>query len=198
MPLVRHNVFFQDDYAGEFDDVFQRGRLPQKGTVYLCAQDRSGPEGEPQGPERLLMLVNAPPNGDLKRADPMEIEACEQRSLALLSRCGLHLKRDPAAWVRTTPQDFSRLFPGSGGGLYGTATHGWMTLFKRPGSSSDLPGLYLAGGSVHPGPGVPMAAMSGVLAAEALMAHLGLTSLSRPGAISGGISTRSATTASTG
>jgi 1-hydroxycarotenoid 3,4-desaturase len=63
---------------------------------------------------------------------------------------------------------------------------------------SRMPGLYLAGGSVHPGPGVPMAAMSGRLAAETLMAHLDSTSRSRRVAISGGTSTPSATTAGTG
>jgi 1-hydroxycarotenoid 3,4-desaturase len=100
--------------------------------------------------------------------------------------------------VRTTSQDFSRLYPGSGGGLYGTATHGWMALFRRPGSTTRLPGLVLAGGSVHPGPGVPMAAMSGVRAAETVLAHLVSTSRSRAVATSGGMSTRSATTAGTG
>ena len=73
-----------------------------------------------------------------------------------------------------------------------------MALFRRSGRSSRLPGLYLAGGSVHPGPGVPMAAMSGRLAAETLMAHLDSTSRSRRVAISGGTSTPSATTAGTG
>jgi 1-hydroxycarotenoid 3,4-desaturase len=198
-PLSRHNVFFQDDYAGEFKDVFERGRLPRQGTVYLCAQDR-GDEGPGPGPhqERLLMLVNGPPNGDHAAADPMEIERCEHTSLALLERCGLTVERRTQDWVRTTPQDFSRLFPGSGGGLYGTATHGWMSLFRRPGTMTRVPGLFLAGGSVHPGPGVPMAALSGSLAASTVMAHLGSISRSPAGAISGGTSTPSATTASTG
>ena len=96
-----------------------------------------------------------------------------------------------------TPADFHRLFPGTGGALYGAASHGWMALFRRPGSISRLPGLYLAGGSVHPGPGVPMAAMSGRLAAETLLAHLDSTSRSRRVVICGGMSTPSATTAGT-
>ncbi len=198
-PLVRHNVFFQDDYASEFKDVFDRGRLPRQGTVYLCAQDRGDDGPAPANrPERLLMLVNAPPNGDRVAADPMEIERCEHTSLALLERCGLTVERQTPSWVRTTPQDFSRLFPGSGGGLYGTATHGWMSLFRRPGSTTRIPGLFLAGGSVHPGPGVPMAALSGSLAANTVMAHLGSISRSHAAAISGGISTPSATTVGTG
>lgn len=203
-PLTRHNVFFQPDYAAEFDDVFGAGRLPRQGTVYVCAQDRSDDAADPGRPERLLLLVNAPPHGDRVAADPLEIQTCEQTSLALLRRCGLTLEvaapsaGSAPAWQRTTPQDFNRLFPGSGGGLYGTATHGWMALFRRPGAATRVPGLVLAGGSVHPGPGVPMAAMSGFRAAETVTAHLASTSRSFAAATSGGTSTRSATTAATG
>ncbi len=39
-PLARHNIFFDDDYASEFNDVFKQRRLPRQGTVYVCAQDR--------------------------------------------------------------------------------------------------------------------------------------------------------------
>jgi 1-hydroxycarotenoid 3,4-desaturase len=96
----------------------------------------------------------------------------------------------------TTPADFERLFPATGGALYGRRrTAGWPRSAGR--GRQPVPGLYLAGGSVHPGPGVPMAAMSGRLAAAALMAHLASTSRSRRVAISGGTSTRSATTAAT-
>jgi 1-hydroxycarotenoid 3,4-desaturase len=104
--------------------------------------------------------------------------------------------RDPAP-VTAAPQGFEQLFPASGGALYGPATHGWLALFKRPGAATALPGLFLAGGGVHPGPGVPMAAMSGRLAAATLMAHLDSTSRSQRVHISGGISTRSAMTAGT-
>lgn len=209
----RHNVFFDDDYASEFDDVFKHRRLPRRGTVYVCAQDRGlsndatpaassaetpSDEAASTRKDRLLLLVNAPPDGDTATLPPEEILRCEQASLALLSRCGLtltHDPHDPQQWQRTTPQDYERLYPGSGGGLYGTATHGWMALFKRPGSTTRVANLFMAGGSVHPGPGVPMAAMSGSLAADSLMAHLHSTSRSSRVVTCGGTSTPSATTA---
>ncbi|MFN7754079.1 MAG: 1-hydroxycarotenoid 3,4-desaturase CrtD [Pseudomonadota bacterium] len=196
LELDMHNVFFDRDYASEFDDIFVRRRLPRQGTVYVCAQDRAPGAVAPAGRERLLCLVNAPPDGDLGSPSALEIDSCERRMLALLARCGLQMEaRAPA--VRTTPQAFSRLFPATGGALYGPATHGWTMQFRRPGATSAMPGLFLAGGSVHPGPGVPMAAMSGRLAAAALMASLDSTSRSRAVGISGGTSTRSPTTAGT-
>jgi 1-hydroxycarotenoid 3,4-desaturase len=198
-PLTRHNVFFDDDYAGEFDDVFKRRRLPRQGTVYVCAQDRLDDHAPPTGRERLLALVNAPADGDNSTSfDASEIEPCEHRSLALLQHCGLKLDLTSRTQVlRRTPTDFNRLYPGSAGALYGPATHGWMALFKRPGAATALPGLVLAGGSAHPGPGVPMAAMSGRLAAATLLAHLDSISRSRRVRIAGGTSMRSAATAAT-
>jgi len=107
-----------------------------------------------------------------------------------LARYGLVIKRTPHNTLRTTPAQFAQLFPGSGGALYGRSTHGWMSAFSRSGATTSVAGLYLAGGSVHPGPGVPMAAMSGQLAAATLLAHLDSTSRFRRVAISGGTSTQ--------
>ena len=200
LPLARHNVFFDDDYRSEFDDVLTHRRLPQRGTVYLCAQDRLDDRApSPQGPQRLLALVNAPADGDLRRFDASEIDSCQRRSLELMRDCGLHLEvaEPDLQTVCRTPADFETLHPGSGGALYGPATHGWMALFRRPSSRSRLPGLYLAGGSAHPGPGVPMAAMSGRLAAATLIADLASTRRSSRVHIAGGTWTPSATTAAT-
>ena len=199
-PLVRHNVFFDDDYALEFREIFKHRKLPSRGTVYVCAQDRSDAAIEPGKNERLLCLVNAPAfenAGNGKPLNALEIQSCQEQSLKLLAQCGLELDLSSAQAVRTTPSDFNRLFPGTGGALYGPASHGWMTPFQRPGSASRLPGLYLAGGSVHPGPGVPMAALSGQLAAATVMADLASTRRLGRVRISGGMSMPSATTAST-
>jgi len=190
-PLAHHSVFFGGDYAGEFADIFQHRRLPAAPTVYVCAQDRSDAATPADAAEeRLLCLVNAPPCGDVQRFATAEIEQCESRTFELLAQCGLHVTRRADATQVTTPVDFHRMFPATGGALYGPASHGWMASFTRPGSRSRIRGLYLTGGSTHPGPGVPMVATSGRLAAASIVADFASIAPYRPVAMSGGTSMR--------
>jgi 1-hydroxycarotenoid 3,4-desaturase len=196
LGLLRHSVFFSSDYRAEFDSIFRHRRLPAEPTTYICAQDRDD-EGETDrgpygGPERLLILVNAPATS----LPAKDLERCRQASFDLLRRCGLTIT--PEREVCTTPEDFAAMFPGTAGALYGRATHGWKASFARPGSRTALPGLYLAGGSVHPGAGVPMAAMSGRLAAARASLDLASSIRRRPMAMRGGIWTRSAKMGDTG
>ncbi len=173
-PLSHHNVFFSDDYGAEFTDLFRHGRIPADPTVYVCAQDRDVSEAPaPTAAERLLILVNAPARGDQEVIDPA-VHAT--RAQALLRDCGVELVTQ--AEVVTGPDGFAALFPGSGGALYGRVNHGPFGSFARAGTATPIGGLYLAGGTVHPGAGVPMAALSGRLAAQRVLLDLGAV---RPG-----------------
>lgn len=172
-PLVHHNVFFAEDYPDEFDCIFRQRRISRAPTVYICAQDRGGADAPaPSGPERLLILINAPADGDRTPLVAADLERCEVDTKELLKRCGLSIETDTDAKVVTSPSGFNALFPATGGALYGRASHGAMASFKRAGAATRVRGLYLAGGSVHPGPGVPMAVMSGRLAAAQLIEEL--------------------------
>lgn len=175
--LSLHNVFFSDDYPREFAELFEQQRVPHFPTVYVCAQDRTattateatandgGPvQGRSVSAERLFSLINAP----ARQLDAHQIEQGQQALCAMLTAHGLQIDtRDTAAGE--SPNDFAARYPGSDGALYGRPTHGAFGAFRRPGARTPVAGLYLAGGTVHPGAGVPMAALSGRHAAESLM-----------------------------
>lgn len=182
--LGHHTVFFGEDYPDEFDAIFRRRTVSRSPTVYVCAQDRDATATATLGagltagsPERLLLLVNAPADGDRGGIDDTALAAVQRDAFALLRDCGLGIggadDGPQAGGVVTRPQDWERLFPCTGGSLYGRANHGALGSFSRLGAASGVPGLYLAGGSVHPGPGVPMATLSGRLAAARLLADAG-------------------------
>ena len=166
--LHHHTVFFGEPYRAEFDAIFRQRTIGPDPTVYICAQDRDDACAAPAGGvERLLLLINAPADGDEGAPGARTVEAARDRATSLLNACGLHLEIE--AERVTTPVGFNALFPGSGGALYGRANHGPFATFARPGAATPIAGLYLAGGATHPGPGIPMAALSGRLAARRIV-----------------------------
>lgn len=201
-PLAHHNVVFGDDYAEEFDAIFRRRALPKTPTVYVCAQDVGDGVQQQRDSQRLLVLVNAPADGDglqtrggQTQLSEEDVQSCERRTFEHLRRCGLTLQHQPHEVLRTDPGQWERLFPASGGGLYGQADHAMTASLKRMGARTRLKGLYLCGGTVHPGAGVPMAALSGMMASAQLHADQPSIALSLPAVMHGGTATSSVTTA---
>jgi 1-hydroxycarotenoid 3,4-desaturase len=203
--LSHHNVFFSPDYAREFQQI-AAGLPPADPSVYVCAQDRGANDAASQASsssiraaqrERIQIIVNAPANGDTHSYSPEEKEQCTREMRNTLARCGLTLEQE-MPYQMATPQDWEALFPSTGGALYGRASHGWAASFLRQGPRTRMPGLYCAGGATHPSAGVPMAALSGLLAAKKVHADLVSTRRSNRAAIAGGTSMRSAKTGATG
>ena len=191
--LRLHNVFFGHDPSAEFKDL-AAGRVPRDPTLYIYAQDRGG-DGQPDGPERFEIIMNAPPVAEATTARSEE-EPCRNQVFSTLRTMGLSFSPTPEKTL-TTPAMFNRLFPGTAGALYGRSPHGIMAAFKRPTARTKIAGLYLAGGGCHPGAGVPMATLSGQHAAAAILSDQTSTSKFRQTGTRGGMSTEFPTTGAT-
>ncbi|HEX8199199.1 MAG TPA: phytoene desaturase family protein, partial [Isosphaeraceae bacterium] len=168
--LLHHNFVFSRDPHAEFDAIYRRGEPAADPTCYVCAPARTEPEVAPSGGEALYVLVHAPylrPHHDWDRLFP----AYRRVILDKLARAsGLEdLERHIVFESRLTPQDIHDRYAVLNGAIYGLASHGRLRgAFKPSNRSPDVPGLYLAGGAAHPGPGMPMVLMSGWIAADTM------------------------------
>ena len=160
-----HRVLFPADYDAEFDAIFGRDPRPVPDpTVYVCAPD--DPAVAPEGDEAWFVLVNAPRHGPVDWTAPGLAEDYADRVLRVLAERGLDV-RDRVRWREIrTPADWERETGSVGGSIYGSSSNGPRAALLRPGNAGPVRGLYLVGGSAHPGGGLPLVAMSAAIVAE--------------------------------
>jgi 1-hydroxycarotenoid 3,4-desaturase len=161
-----HEVLFGAPYEEEFRAIFERQQAPDEPTVYLCAQEKAHARRGWAEHEPVFLMANAP-------AGTPDDEALGTRACARLRAAGLLEPGDELVWQRA-PSGLARAFPGTLGAIYGAASSTALAAFSRPKNRvRELPGLYLASGSVHPGGGVPLCLLSGLYAADAAAKDLG-------------------------
>lgn len=163
--LATHNVIFTPDYAREFRELFQERRPLGDPTLYISIPCRAEPGLAPAGGEGWFVLVNAPVLDDASVWNERYADFLEER-----------LRRGPAQlgakavlrrWV-LAPPDFERRFGAWRGSLYGPSSNNLFAAFRRVPNRAGG-GLYFAGGSAHPGGGIPLVLLSGQQAAEAVL-----------------------------
>jgi phytoene desaturase len=164
--LAHHNIFFSPDYPAEFRAIFDEGVPADDPTIYVSITSKADPTHAPEGCENWFILVNAPPLGD---AYNWEEHTAEYRQLVLdkLAEYGYDVRDKIRTERILTPLDLERLTGARRGALYGASSNSKWTAFRRPNNRApDVKGLYFAGGTTHPGGGVPMVALSGKVAAQ--------------------------------
>lgn len=170
--LAHHNIFFSDDYPDEFRDIFERKRLPRQMTIYVSIASKTDPSLAPSGCECWYILMNAPACG----IDHQDQEAQDLFAASVWRRLEQFGLRPDVLWQsRLTPQDFQHRYNGADGALYGASSNSIFSAFLRPPNKATvLSNLYFAGGSTHPGGGIPLALLSGRITAERIGRDMGL------------------------
>ncbi len=168
--ISHHNVWFPADYNAEFDAVF-KGRPATDPTIYACVPD--DPLMRPDADhESWFVLINAPRHGHGKNEfDWSQTDFANNyadRMVELLAERGTDL-RSRILWRELiTPADLEARTRAPGGSIYGTSSNGMRAAFLRPANTSPIEGLYLVGGSSHPGGGLPLVGMSAEIVAETI------------------------------
>ncbi len=166
--LGHHNIFFNEDYRSEFDDIFRRLRPPQDPTVYVSITARSDADHAPAGHENWFVLVNMPYLTEENRA--LDVDAVRSSVLRRLRGSGVDLDGRIVQESVITPRDLEERHNSNRGSIYGISSNSRNAAFLRPQNRvRSVRGLYLSGGAAHPGGGVPLVLLSGKLAARAVM-----------------------------
>ncbi|MBE1531906.1 phytoene desaturase family protein [Actinomadura algeriensis] len=161
--LPHHSVLFSGDYRREFGDIFRRRVPPADPTVYVGCSAVDDPSQAPAGAENWTILVNVPA-GDPGRW-PLTPAAYRDLVLERLAERGHDLAGRLRFVEEFTPADLRDRYGAVGGAIYGGAYRGRFAPLRRPGNRGPRRGLYLVGGSVHPGGGLPLVAMGGRIVA---------------------------------
>jgi phytoene desaturase len=176
--VLHHDFLFSRDSQHEFDDIYRLGIPARDPTLYLAVPSRTDPGQAPAGCEALYILVHTPfrregqewdaPGGLFDQYRPVIIDKLRRNGFT-------DIEKHIVVERRLTPAMIDRMYNAEGGAIYGLASHGKLRGgFKPRNRSRVLKGLYLAGGSANPGPGVPMVLMSGVTAANAVCEDVGI------------------------
>jgi phytoene desaturase len=157
---AHHSVWFPADQAHEFRQLVDERVVADDPTIYACVPSVSDSTRAPPGHESWFLLVNAPAGAAVDRA------AYGSRVLDLLAGHGTDL-RDRLCFTETiTPDDLASRYGAPGGAIYGSSSNGRRAAFLRPANRGPQRGLYLVGGSSHPGGGLPLVTVSGRIVAD--------------------------------
>lgn len=161
--LAHHTVLFPAAYDAEFDAIFTRPQPVPDPTIYLSVpQD---PAVAPPGCEAWFVLVNAPRQGPVDWDAPGLADRYADHLLGLMATRGVDVRDRVLFREIRTPADLQRRTRAVGGAIYGTSSNGARAAFLRPANRSPVPGLFLVGGSSHPGGGLPLVALSAKIVA---------------------------------
>ncbi|MDQ6604215.1 MAG: FAD-dependent oxidoreductase, partial [Chloroflexota bacterium] len=160
-----------ENYRAEFADMLERRVPPTDPTIYVCRATATDPSAAPPGCDNLFVMVNVP---YLDGRTDWVADAPRYRDhiLSALRRRGLDIEPSIAVESVWTPETIRDAYGAQRGAIYGFASNGRGAGFLRPpNQSSVLRGLFFAGGSTHPGGGVPLALLSGKIAADLVLEH---------------------------
>lgn len=158
--LAHHNIWFSDDQRQEFRQLAKR-QLADEPTVYACVSSVTDSSQAPAGCENWFILVNT----------PAYTKPDDDYASKIVSR--LPIASRVITTTLMTPDSYALQSNSPGGAIYGSASNSSRTAFLRPSNRGPRAGLFLVGGSTHPGGGLPLVAQSARIATELANSYLG-------------------------
>jgi phytoene desaturase len=158
--LGLHNILFSNNYKEEFRCLFQEQAPYHDPTIYINITSKYCKEDAPNGCENWFVMINVPHN---KRREQIPYTAALRKHV--VDKINRVLKTNIEDLIDAEaildPHGIELQTSSVGGSLYGNASNSRFSAFLRHANfSKKIKGLYFAGGSVHPGGGIPLCLLS--------------------------------------
>ena len=166
--LGLHNILFSDDYEKEFDHLFSKQFPIDDPTIYINITSKYCKDDAPEGCENWFVMVNVPHN----KSDNIDYAVAIRKNV--IEKINSMLKTDIEKYIITestlSPIDIENQTSSFGGSLYGNSSNNKFAAFLRHANfSSSIKNLFLVGGSVHPGGGIPLCLFSAKIASQLIV-----------------------------
>lgn len=167
--LGLHNILFSDNYQEEFKALFENDEPYHDPTIYINITSKLVSGDAPDNAENWFVMVNVPHNRARKQVP--YLQALRKQVIDKLNRM---LNTDLESLIEVEemldPCTIERETSSFGGSLYGNSSNNRFSAFRRHHNFHPrIKGLYFAGGSVHPGGGIPLCLLSGKIAANLII-----------------------------
>ncbi len=164
--LELHNIFFADNYKEEFDYLFRLKELYFDPTIYVFISNKHTGSDAPKGMENWFVMINAPV--DKGQYTGKTIQKIKKNIIKKLNKAlKIDLSQNIVSEAIGTPVTIAESTSSVGGAIYGSSSNSRFSAFLRhPNRSRKYRGLHFAGGSVHPGGGIPLCIASANIVAN--------------------------------
>jgi phytoene desaturase len=171
--LDHHNVFLSDDFRDSLDRIFKDKTVSDNPSFYVHAPVRSDPAAAPENHDTLSVAVAV---GHIDKHYKQEWDKIREISrkavISRLKKQGLddiedHIKFE----VCYLPESWENACNISRGSVFGSLGHNILQMgYFRPHNRHDkYKNIYFAGGSTHPGNGIPNVLISAKLVSERIL-----------------------------
>ncbi len=158
--LGLHNILFAENYEDEFNTIFAKKAIYHDPTIYLNITSKHTPTDAPPGCENWFSFINVP-NNQGQDWDMFITEARENMILKINRMLQTDIRPLIESEMVFDPRVIEARTSSAFGAIYGNSSNNKFAAFLRHANfSKDIKNLYFCGGSVHPGPSIPLCLLS--------------------------------------
>jgi phytoene desaturase len=171
--LGHHGVFISSDYEGNLNDIFKNNSMGDEPSFYVHAPVQTDPTAAPEGHDTLSIVI---PVGNFTPKNANDWDFLKQKArLSVLKRLQKEGLTDIDEHIKfelcSLPENWMNSFNVARGAIFGSINHSifQMGYFRPHNKHKRLHNLYFAGGSTHPGNGVPLVLLSAKLTTQRIL-----------------------------